>query len=209
MESESKEQKEWKRGTVGSIGAWNKAQKGSNEKEGRKKKGRESEREERKEKDELFYHRTQKVITNQTLMNKDEISWHRWTTNIKVHPRVDRESVETMLSGSFLLETSAGGLVALMIIEVDWLKIVSRLALHKNAICRVWAKKVKTFFIARGYRCTNKRKIKRIKRQSNYSSFFFLLICYLCFFLFIFLCSFLFICYHHHHLRTCLTMCFL
>lgn len=62
---------------MGSIGARNKAQKGSNEKEGRKKKGRESEREERKEKDELFYHRTQKVITNQTLMNKDEISWHR------------------------------------------------------------------------------------------------------------------------------------
>lgn len=58
-------------------------------------------------------------------------------TNIKVHPRVDRESVETTLSGSFLLETLAGGLVALMIIEVDWLKIVSRLALHKNAICRV------------------------------------------------------------------------
>lgn len=51
--------------------------KGSNEKEGRKKKGRESEREGRKEKDELFHHRTQNVITNQTLMNKDEISWHR------------------------------------------------------------------------------------------------------------------------------------
>lgn len=62
---------------MGSIGACNKAQKGSNEKEGRKKKGRESEREGRKEKDELFHHRTQNVITNQTLMNKDEISSHR------------------------------------------------------------------------------------------------------------------------------------